>query len=99
MRVKGTLAFHSSIAALLPFVAMDFFFSLYVFWRTSGSFFLIFSSVAPHRDQPAAEFHPQVATHLEIGSQLWAGETPDLNPGQQSGALPLSHHASHAMAF
>jgi hypothetical protein len=28
------------------------------FWRTSGSFFVIFSSVAPHRGQPAAKCHP-----------------------------------------
>ncbi len=36
-----------------------FFFSLYVFWRTSGPFFTIFSSVAPHRGQPAAKCHPR----------------------------------------
>jgi hypothetical protein len=35
-----------------------------------------------------------VATNQEIGNQLWAGETLDLNPGQQSGTLPLSYHAS-----
>jgi hypothetical protein len=37
----------------------------------------------------------QVATHQKIGSQLWAGEMPDLNPGLQDNsqvrALPLSH--------
>jgi hypothetical protein len=36
-----------------------FFFSLYVFWRTSGPFFTIFSSLAPHRGQPAAKCHPR----------------------------------------
>ncbi len=29
------------------------------FWRTSGPFFTIFSSVAPHRDQPVAKCHPR----------------------------------------
>jgi hypothetical protein len=29
------------------------------FWRTSGSFLIIFSSVAPHRGQPAAKCHPR----------------------------------------
>jgi hypothetical protein len=62
--------------------------------------FVIFSSVAPHRGQPAAKYHPKVATHQEIGSQLWAGETPDSNPGLQDNslvALPLSYHASQEL--
>jgi hypothetical protein len=33
----------------------------------------------------------QVATHQEIGSQLWAGETPDLNPGLQDNSLARYH--------
>ncbi len=32
---------------------------LYVFWRTSGPFFTIFSSVAPHRSQAAAKCNPR----------------------------------------
>ncbi len=28
-------------------------------WRTSGSFLIIFSSVAPHRGQPAVKCHPR----------------------------------------
>ncbi len=50
-----------------------------------------FSSVAPHRGQSAAKYHPKVATHQEIGSQLWAGETPDLNPGLQDNSLVRYH--------
>jgi hypothetical protein len=53
--------------------------------------FVILSSVAPHRGQPAAKCHPKVATHQEIGSQLWAGETPDLNPGLQDNSLVHYH--------
>jgi hypothetical protein len=37
---------------------LHLFFSLYVFWQTSGPFFTIFSSVATHRGQPAAKCHP-----------------------------------------
>jgi hypothetical protein len=53
--------------------------------------FVIFSFVAPHRGQPAAKCHPWVATHQEIGSQLWAGETPDSNPGLQDNSLVHYH--------
>jgi hypothetical protein len=73
-----------------------FFFFLCMFLGNQRFFFVIFSSVAPHRGQPAAKCHPCVATHQEIGSQLWAGETPDSNPGLQDNSLvlPLSYHAS-----
>jgi hypothetical protein len=37
----------------------NYFFSLYVFWRTKSPFFTIFSSVAPHRGQPVAKYHPR----------------------------------------
>jgi hypothetical protein len=33
----------------------------------------------------------QVATHREIGSQLWAGETPDSNSGLQDNSLVRYH--------
>jgi hypothetical protein len=32
-----------------------------------------------------------VATHQEIGSQLWAGETPDSNLGLQDNSLEHYH--------
>jgi hypothetical protein len=56
--------------------------------------FVIFSSVAPHRGQPAAKCQRKVATHQEIGSQLWAGETLDSNPGLQDNSLVRYHWAS-----
>ncbi len=36
-----------------------YFFFLSCFWRTSGSFLIIFSSVAPHRGQLTAKCHPR----------------------------------------
>ncbi len=36
-----------------------YFFFFICFWRTSCSFFITFSSVAPHRGQPAAKCHPR----------------------------------------
>jgi hypothetical protein len=35
----------------------------------------------------ASQVPSQVATHQEIGSQLWAGETPDSNLGLQDNSL------------
>ncbi len=67
------------------------FFFFVCFLANQRFIFVIFSSVAPHRGQPAAKCHPKVATHQEIGSQLWAGETPDSNPGQQDNSLVRYH--------
>jgi hypothetical protein len=42
------------------FDCRNIFFFLYMFfWRNSDLFFTIFSSVAPHRGQPAAKCHPR----------------------------------------
>jgi hypothetical protein len=38
---------------------LNFFFFFICFWQTSGSFFIVFSSVAAHRGQPAAKCHPR----------------------------------------
>jgi hypothetical protein len=72
------------------------FFSLYVFGEPAVHFhnFLL---CCPSLRSAHSQVPSQVATHQEIGSQLWAGETLDSNirtAGQQSVALPLSHHAS-----
>jgi hypothetical protein len=49
-----------------------FFFSLYVFGEPVVHFFLIFSSVAPHRGQPAAKCHPrwQPTRRLAVSCRL-----------------------------
>ncbi len=52
-----------------------------------------FSLCFPSQRSACSQVLSRVATHQEIGSQLWAGEMPDSNPGL-SGALPLSHYAS-----
>ncbi len=70
------------------------FFFLCMFLANQRFIFLIFSSVAPHRGQPAAKCHPKVATNQKIGSQLWAGETPDSNPGLQDISLVCYHWAT-----
>ncbi len=89
--LKGTVLSDTGIG-----VNFFFFFSLYVFWRTSGPFFTILSSVAPHRGQPTAKCHPRWQPTRRWASAVgWgdAGFEPG-TAGQQSGALPLSHHAS-----
>ncbi len=59
----------------------------------------------PSQRSAHSQVPSQVATHQKIGSQLWAGETPNLNPGLQDNSqaattepprLPaLSHYAFH----
>jgi hypothetical protein len=59
-------------------------FFLGMFLANQRFIFVIFSFVAPHRSQQVPS---QVATHQEIGSHLWAGDMPDLNPGLQDHSL------------
>jgi hypothetical protein len=80
-----------------------FFFSLYVFGEPEVHFrnFLL---CCPSQMSARSQVPSQVATHQEISSQLWAGETLDSNPGLQDNSLAryhwattppwLSHHAS-----
>jgi hypothetical protein len=79
------------------YITIPFFFFI-CFWRTSGSFLIIFSSVAPHRGQPAAKCAiPGGNPPEDWQSAVGWGDT-GFEPGtagQQSGALPLSHHASY----
>jgi hypothetical protein len=58
-------------SALLPSsqIIFPFFFFIF-FWRTSGSFFVIFSSVTPHRGQPAVKCHPKWQPTRRCCSQL-----------------------------
>ncbi len=83
---------HITAASLTRLIIVGhIFFFLCMFLGNQRFIFVIFSSVAPHRGQPAAKGHPWVATHQEIGSQLWAGETPDSNPGLQDNSLVRYH--------
>jgi hypothetical protein len=64
------------------------FFSLYVFGEPTVDFSR-FSPLSPLTE--VSQVLSQVATHQEIGSQLWAGETPDSNPGLQDNSLVQYH--------
>jgi hypothetical protein len=65
-------------------------FSFFIcFWRTSGSFFVIFSSVAPLRDQPAAKCHPKWQPTRRLAVSCGEAGFEPGTAGQQSGALPL----------
>ncbi len=68
------------------------------FWLTSSSFFVIFSSFVPHRGQPAAKCHPSGNLPGDWQSAVGWGDTgfEPRTAGQQSGVLPLSHHASRS---
>jgi hypothetical protein len=51
----------------------NFNFFFICFWRTSGSVFVIFSSVAPHRAQPAAKCHPRWQPTKRLAVNCWLG--------------------------
>jgi hypothetical protein len=70
---------------------------------TSGSFFIIFSSVAPHRGQPSAKCHPRwqptrgLAVSCGLGRRwIWTLDcrTTVWCATIEPPRLPLSHHAS-----
>jgi hypothetical protein len=68
-----------------------------MFFGESAVHFRYFLLCCASQRSARTQVTPQVATHQEIGSQLWAWGDSGFEPwttGQQSGALPLSHHAS-----
>ncbi len=77
---------------------MNYFFFFICFWRTSGSFFVIFSSVAAEvSPQPRAipGGNPPGDWQSAVG---WGDARYEPGTaGQQSGALPLSHHHTSQM--
>ncbi len=81
-----------------------FFYFFGFFLWANGSFLIIFSSVAPHKGQPAAKCHPrwQPTRRLAVSCGLGRHQirTQDcrttVRPGTiESPCLPKSHHASH----
>jgi hypothetical protein len=56
-------------------------------WFIFRNFHLCCPSQRAARSQGPSE----VTTYQEIGSQLWAGETPDSNPGLQDNSLAHYH--------
>ncbi len=68
-------------------------YTVYVFGEPAVHFrnFLLCS---PSQRSARSQVPSQVATHQEIASQLWAGETPDSNPGLQDNSLAGYHWAT-----
>ncbi len=79
-------------------------FFLFMFLANQWFIFRNFLLCCPSQRSAQSQVPSQVAIHEESGSQLWAGETPDSNPGLQDNSLAhyhwatlppsLSHHAS-----
>ncbi len=92
--------------AAVPVFFFLYFFFLHMFLAnhgTSGSFFIIFSSVAPHRGQPSAKCHPRwqptrgLAVSCGLGRHwIWTLDcrTTVWCATIEPPRLPLSHHAS-----
>jgi hypothetical protein len=76
--------------ALKILILVLIFFSLYVFNEPKVHFHNFFRCCSYQRSA-RSQVSSQVATHQEIGSQLWAGETPDSNAGLQDNSLARYH--------
>ncbi len=87
-------------------IASHSFFFLYMFLANQRFISHNFLLCHPSQRSARSQMPSQVATHQKIGSQLWAGEMLDLNPGLKNNSQacyhwatippPLSHHASLA---
>ncbi len=64
------------------------------FGKAVVHFFPNFSLYRPPQRSARSQVPSQVATHQEDGSQLWAGETPDLNSGLLDNSLVRYHWAT-----
>jgi hypothetical protein len=89
-----------SIHSLCIIISYLFFF-LICFWRTSGSFIIIFSSVAPHRGQPAAKCHSrwQPSKRLAVRCGLGRRRIWTRDCRTTVSTLQLSHHASLILIY
>ncbi len=65
-------------------IRIFFFFVCFLRTRVHFRNFLL---CCPTQRSARRQVPSQVATHQEIGSQLWAGETPDSNPGLQDNRI------------
>ncbi len=66
---------------------MTSFFFLCTFLVTQRFLFRNFLLCCPSKRSARSHVPSQVTTHQEISRQLWAGETPDSNPGLQYNSL------------
>jgi hypothetical protein len=67
------------------------FFFFFVCFGEPVVHFRNFHLCCPSQRSARSQVPSEVATHQEIGSQLWAGETPDSNPGLQDNSLTRYH--------
>jgi hypothetical protein len=84
--MQGELYMPSAEEQFLSTVSLSFFFMF--FWH-----FHNFLLCRPSQKSARSQVQSQVATHQEIGSQLWAG-APDLNQGLQDNSLVRYHWAT-----
>jgi hypothetical protein len=66
-------------------------FFLYMFLVNQQFIFRNFHLCRPSQKLAHSQVLSQVATQQEIGSQLWAGDMPDLNLGLQDNSLARYH--------
>ncbi len=87
----------STILRLTSTVHYLFLFFLICFWANKRSIFHNFFLCCPSQRSAIGQVPSQVATHQEMGNQLWAGETPDSNPGLQDKSLAHYHWATTSL--
>ncbi len=85
------LVLASYFRTVLGCICKVFFFFLYMFLANQRFIFHDFLLCRPSQRSAPSQVPSQVATHQEIGSQLWAGETLDSNPGLQDNSLVRYH--------
>jgi hypothetical protein len=69
------------------YMVTTFFFLYMFFGEPTVHFFPNFFLYRPSQRSARSQVPSQVAAHQEVGSQLWAGETPDLNSGLLDNSL------------
>jgi hypothetical protein len=76
------------------FILYTFLFFLYMFLANQRFISHNFLLCHPSQRSALSQVPSQVAPHQKIGSQLWAGETPDLKPGVQDNSQACYHWAT-----
>jgi hypothetical protein len=72
------------------FNGLNFFF-LYIFLANQRFIYPNFLLCYPSQRSAHGQVPSQVATHQKMGNQLWAGKTPDSNPGLQDNSQVHYH--------
>jgi hypothetical protein len=90
---QNVTAFGINIYSWLKFhtVPKSRFFFLYMFLSNQRFISHNLLLCRPSQRSARSQVPSQVATHQMIGSQLWAGETPDSNPGLEDNSQARYH--------